>query len=352
MTWLDRRRFTKACVLAAAGALRPPLARAQDVSDKPPSTGHLNAVTPTLGGRQFWADEHFFHDYHIQRNVFTGHYRLLDGSNLRRAWGTFDECRAKLLQIRDERRLPAMSGRAVVVLHGLFRSGHSMGRMAKFLREKGGYSVFNVNYPTTRGPVTDHAQSLAKVISSLEGIEEINFVAHSLGNLVVRHYLGDHTNAEAGVFPDPRIGRMVMLGPPNQGAQLAEALGQYRLFHVVAGQSASQLGRDWQQLEARLATPACPFGILAGGRGTEKGYNPLLGQDNDLVVSVECTRLAGAADFAVLPVLHTLMMDDAKVQEYTLRFLEHGYFISPDQCQPIAIATQRPASAVDANKIR
>jgi len=338
--------------MAAAGAFRPPLARAQDVPDKPPSTGHLNPVTPTLGGRQFWADEYFFHDWHIQRNVFTGHYRLLDGSNLRRAWGTFDECRAKLAQIRDERRLPAMSGRAVVVLHGLFRSGHSMSRMARFLRDKGGYAVFNVNYPTTRGPVTDHAQSLAKVISSLEGIEEINFVAHSLGNLVVRHYLGDNTNLEAGVFPDPRIGRMVMLGPPNQGAQLAEALGHYRLFHVVAGQSASQLGRDWRQLEARLATPACPFGILAGGRGTETGYNPLLGHDNDMVVSVECTRLAGAADFAVLPVLHTLMMDDAKVQEYTLRFLEHGYFISPDRCQPIVQTTQIPVPAVDANKIR
>jgi pimeloyl-ACP methyl ester carboxylesterase len=352
MTLLDRRRFTRACVLAAGGALRPWLARAEDVSEKPPSTGHLNAVTPTLGGRQFWADEHFFHDWHIQRNVFTGHYRLLDGSNLRRAWGTFDECRAKLAQIRDERRLPAMNGPAVVVLHGLFRSGHSMGRMARFLREKGGYSVFNVNYPTTRGPVTDHAQSLAKVIASLEGIEEINFVAHSLGNLVVRHYLGDNTNVEAGVSPDPRIGRMVMLGPPNQGAQLAEALGQYRLFHVVAGQSASQLGRDWQHLEARLATPACPFGILAGGRGTETGYNPLLGRDNDMIVSVECTRLAGAADFAVLPVLHTLMMDDAKVQEYTLRFLQHGYFISKDQCQPIALTAPRPAAAIDANKIR
>ena len=142
---------------------------------------------------------------------------------------------------------------------------------------------------------------------------------------------------------------MVMLGPPNQGAQMAEALADIALFHIVAGASASQLGRDWQQLEARLATPACPFGILAGGRGTEKGYNPLLGEDNDLVVSVESTRLAGAADFAVLPVLHTLMMDDAKVQQYTLRFLQHGYFISEDQRQPIALAVPRLAPAFDAN---
>ena len=54
-----------------------------------------------------------------------------------------------------------------------------------------------------------------------------------------------------------------------------------------------------------------------------------------MVVSVETTRLAGAADFAVLPVPHTLMMDDPEVQQYTLRFLERGYFRSDDQRQPI-----------------
>ena len=96
------------------------------------------------------------------------------------------------------------------------------------------------------------------------------------------------------------------------------------------------LARQWKALEEKLATPACEFGILAGGRGTAKGYNPWLGQDNDMVVSVESTRLPGATDFAVLPVLHTLMMDDATVQQYTLNFLRHGYFVAPDERHPIS----------------
>jgi hypothetical protein len=342
---MDRRGFTTACLLAAQGIFRPWLAEAAQVHNEEPSKGYPNAVTPTLGGRQFWADEFFFHDWHIQRNVFTGHYRLLDGSNLRHAWGSFDECRNKLEGIKQARGLGPMSGPAVVVLHGLFRSAASMSRMSRFLRDVGRYSVFSLNYPTTRGPVDDHARSLDKVIQSLEGIEEINFVGHSLGNLVVRHYLGDHTRDETGRKPDARIHRMVMLGPPNQGAQLAEALGEYRLFHYVAGKSASELGRDWEKLQANLATPACPFGILAGGRGTQKGYNPFLGSDNDLVVSVECTRLVGAADFAVLPVVHTLMMDDPKVQEYTLRFLQRGHFISEDRRQPIGPEAPKPDRA-------
>lgn len=309
--------------------------------EDPPSTGKLNAITPTLGGRQFWADEFCFRDWHIQRNVFTGHFRLLDGSNLRHAWGTLDECRNKLDQIKRERQLPPMQGPAVIVLHGLFRSASSMRHMARHLKEQGGYTVFNINYPTTRGSVADHAGSLKKVIASLEGIDSIEFVAHSLGNLVVRHYLADHTRPEQLLQPDPRIRRMVMLGPPNQGAQLAVALGKYRAFHAVAGEAASGLGRDWTELESKLATPNFEFGILAGGKGSDSGYNPWLGADNDLVVSVESTRLPGAADFAVLPVVHTLMMDDATVQQYTLRFLQRGYFVAADQRQPIALASRK-----------
>ncbi|MBI3838318.1 MAG: hypothetical protein HY288_10355 [Planctomycetia bacterium] len=308
-----------------------------------PSTGHLNAIAPTLGGRQFWADELFFHEWHVQRNVFTGHCRLLDGFNLRHAWGSFEECCAKLEHIKQQRQLPPMQGPAVVVLHGLFRSAASMTHMSRYLREQGGYSVFNMNYSTTRGELAEHSRVLDKVVRSLEGIEEINFVAHSLGNLVIRHYLGDHTNHELGIRPDARIRRIVMLGPPNQGAQMAEALGANRMVHFLAGDSLSQLGRDWDKVETKLATPACPFGILAGGRGTAKGYNPWLGQDNDLVVSVETTRLDGAADFAVLPVLHTLMMDDPKVQQYTLRFLKHGYFVSEDGRHPLGPQELAPA---------
>lgn len=331
---MDRRR---AISLLAAACWPAQRLFAQEPLDMPadPPTGHLNAVTPTLGGKQFWADERFFHDYHIQRNVFTGHYRLLDGSHLRRAWGTYDECCHKLDDIKRKKNLPPMSGKAVVVLHGLFRSTTAMNGLCKYLREHGGYTVFNVGYPTTRGSVAEHARSLDRIIDHLDGITEINFVAHSLGNVVIRHYLADQSQPEAGIRPDPRIKRMVMLGPPNQGAQLAEALGEYGMVRVVAGAPLLQLGRDWQALSSKLATPQFEFGILAGGRSGAKGYNPWLTGDNDLVVSVETTRLAGATDFAVVPALHSFIMDSPLVHEYTLRFIEQGYFVSADARNPI-----------------
>lgn len=332
---MDRRKFSAVFFACASQLLYAVRTRAEDMPDKP-STGYLNAVAPTLGGKQFWADELFFHDWHIQRNTLTGHCRLLNGSQLRYAWGSYQECLAKLEQIKQQKQLPRMTGPAVIVLHGLFRNPGSMSGMAKFLRDEGQYTVFNVAYPTTRGTVADHARTLAKVIDSLDGITEINFVCHSLGNLVVRHYLGDHAKPEQGLRPDPRIKRMVMLGPPNRGAKMAEAFAGVDAFHTVAGRSASQLASSWADLESRLATPEFQFGIIAGGRGTEKGYNPWLGADNDMVVSVETTRLPGACDFVVVPALHTLMMDDATVRQYTLRFLQQGCFISPEERNPIS----------------
>jgi pimeloyl-ACP methyl ester carboxylesterase len=331
---MDRRRF--AGWLLSATLWHATRTQAQDaVDDDEPSTGHLNAISPTLGGKQFWADELFFHDWHIQRNVFTGHYRLLDGYNLRHAWGTYEDCRNKLEQIKLRRGLPPMQGRAVVALHGLFRTASSMNKLCRYLREEGGYTVFNVSYPTTRGSIAEHAQSLDRIIDNLHGISEINFVGHSLGNLVVRHYLGDHTQPEIGLKPDSRIKRIVMLGPPNQGAPIAEALDGIGLFHVMAGTAGGELSRHWQQVQSRLATPECEFGIVAGGRSKTSGYNPWLPGDNDLVVGVEDTKLAGAADFAVLPVLHSFMMNDPTVLKYTLQFLEHGYFVSAATRNPL-----------------
>ena len=73
----------------AAGKLR-----AAELLEGP--TGRINAVTPTLGGKQFWGDELFFHRWRIQRNSLDGHCRLLDERNCRRAWGTFEQCQAKL----------------------------------------------------------------------------------------------------------------------------------------------------------------------------------------------------------------------------------------------------------------
>ena len=172
------------------------------------------------------------------------------------------------------------------------------------------------------------------MIEHLKGVEEIHFVAHSMGNLVIRHWMHNQLEEEKKRI-DPRVGRLVMLAPPNQGASLAERFRDNPLFRLLMGTGGQQFTRDWDELQTQLATPPGIFGIIAGGGGNEDGISPLLDGDDDMIVTVEETRLAGAADFLVVPALHTFIMDDPGVQEYTLRFLQYGYFVSPQRRQPI-----------------
>ena len=281
---------------------------------------------PTLGGKQFWADEIFFHAWRIQRNAMSGHCRLLDGNNVRHAWGTFDHCLEGLSDIRRERDLPPMEGPALVLLHGLGRTRSAMAPLAEYLEKNGGYSTFNVAYPSTRLGIADHAQALAKIIDNLHGIDRIDLVGHSMGNIVIRRYLADQTDASTGLKPDPRIKRIAMLGPPNHGSMIANALKDSTLFTLVMGEPGQELGREWVWLETDLATPRCEFGIIAGGLGNEVGFNPALPGDDDGVVAVSSARLDGAAGFVLLPVLHSVMPSNREVQTLTLRFLQTGRF--------------------------
>jgi pimeloyl-ACP methyl ester carboxylesterase len=295
----------------------------------------MNVTNKTAGGKQFWADVWFFHDWRIQRHALTGHCRLLDGANQRHASGTLDACRETLDEIRRRDNLPAMQGKAVVILHGLFRTRSAMGRLRSAVADGGQYSVFCMGYPTTRGSVADHAQSLDSVVSSLEGITEINFVAHSLGNLVVRHWVKDLADGNRSLPAGQSFGRMVMLAPPNNQPQLATKLLRWQFTTFIAGAAAEQMATGWEDLEPRLTSPPFEFGILAGGKGDGRGYNPLLPGDDDGVVTVESTRLTGARDFRCLPVLHSFFMNDRRVHEMAKTFLAQGYFESEETRQPV-----------------
>lgn len=289
---------------------------------------------PTLGGTQLWTDEHFFHEWRIQRHSESGECRLLDAHAWQHASGTFDECLARLRQIRSERNLPPMAGKAVVLLHGLGAPRWSMHLLGEHLRKNAGYTIFNVEYASTRRSIDDHAESLAKVLAGLESIEQIHLVGHSMGNVVIRRYLGASDEAADPWRPDPRIRRIVMIAPPNHGALAAERLADVGLFRKVFGEAGQQLGPEWDDLETRLAVPGVEFGIIAGGTGWG-GLNPFQPGDDDGRITVETTRLAGAADFIRVPNIHELIANDPRVFRYTLRFLEDGYFRSPEQREPI-----------------
>lgn len=295
----------------------------------------LNLDSATFGGMQFWSDELVFHDWRIQRHVVSGHCRLLDEKNIRRAWGTFEDCKKEFELLKQQKPMAPLKPRVVLLLHGLVRSRESMDGLCEYLRGVGDFSVLNVSYASSRGTVADHAKALSAVIQHLDGATEVNFVAHSLGNIVIRHYFNDLAREAAANRPTARFGRVVMLAPPNNGAEMARRFQDNTLFRAVWGASGKELATKWTELQQNLANPPGEFGIIAGGKGNQDGLSPLIAGDDDFVVGVEETRLPGATDFLVLPVLHGTIMADERVQECTLRFLRVGYFESPESRRPI-----------------
>nr|MCH9790493.1 alpha/beta fold hydrolase [Planctomycetota bacterium] len=228
--------------------------------------------------------------------------------------------------------LKPMQGKAVILIHGIIRSSKSFDKL-KAACQKTGRMVVPFDYPSTQLTIPENAKYLEQVIHSLEGIKEIDFVVHSMGGLVVRSWLDQQS------VVDTRVKRMVMLGVPNRGADMADRFRSNLLFKVIFGPAGQQLvTEENNDFIADLPTPPFSFGIIAGGRNTLKGYNPLIRGDNDGTVGVHSTRLPGAADYILLPVLHSFMMNDSEAIAHTLRFLETGRFRESDEVQPIPVA--------------
>jgi pimeloyl-ACP methyl ester carboxylesterase len=315
-------------VAEAKGKARALAHPAPDPTEKP--QGSFNIPLDTFGGMQFWTDFLIRGGWRIQRNAMTGHYRLLDGENVRRGWGNYAFCLRELDRLMPTDPEAAERDHVVVLLHGLGRS-RACWRALTAQLERSGYRVVTFGYASTRGSLSDHAFALDHVLRHLEGCKTVSFVGHSLGNLVVRRYLDEHPDLGPSQ-PDRK--RMVMLGPPNLGAQMAERLGDSRLFELIAGPSGQELSDRWQDVAPHLATPDFEFGIVAGGADLPI-TNPLVDGADDLVVSVEETRLPGASDFRHVGAGHTFMPENAEVIALTLQFLKTGCFETPERRQPI-----------------
>jgi hypothetical protein len=176
------------------------------------------------------------------------------------------------------------------------------------------------------------------VISHLDGVEKIDFVAHSMGNIVIRRYLGDLARLDPDKRPAITFGRMVMISPPNHGAEVVDLVsGENELLksatQMVAGDSAKQLAPHggWPDLEKTLVIPKFEFGIIAGGVGDADGYLPQLPGDDDGLLTVETMKLEGASDFIQVKGLHQLMPTYEEVRKRALTYLVTGKFLIPGQ---------------------
>lgn len=346
---VEQRRITRCqcgaarrCWMAVAGLLIVVFAggTAVDAADWNKNLLRMPAMK-TMGGRQFWGDVRFLQGWRIQQNVLSKHYRLLDADDCRHASGTFEECNIALDKIAVDQKLPAMKGKAVILVHGILRSSKCFSELSKDLTSAG-YLVVPFDYPSTQVQVAESSEYLRKVVESLQGVDEISFVVHSMGGLVVRAYLSKE--------PDPRIGKMVMLGVPNLGAEMADLFKRNPLFRLVFGPAGKQLAMAANYAKD-LPTPAFPFGVIAGVRGKPNGYNPLIPGEDDGTVTLASTRLPGAADFATVKCLHSFISSNPQAIKYVMNFLKNAQFRTDGPAEPIppvekdTTADEKPATA-------
>ena len=209
----------------------------------------------------------------------------------------------------------------VVLLHGLGRSEMAMLLMESELTEAG-FDVHSIGYPSTDETPDALVEIVGKQINDccVNGPEAVHFVGHSLGGLLIRAYLGQHR--------PKTLGRVVLLGTPNKGSELANAEAHESVpasILEMAGPTAIALSTGPAGFPASLPAPYYPVGIIAGTRDTAVA-NKWLPLPNDGLVSVDSARLEGMTDFVTFDVSHWELRSEPNVVKQVVAFLSNERF--------------------------
>ena len=215
----------------------------------------------------------------------------------------------------------AAADECVILLHGMARSSSSMEAMAEAV-EEAGYTAINIDYPSREHPIEVLAPlAVGKGLILCEeagATDKTHFVTHSLGGILVRKYLNDNDIVN--------LGRVVMLGPPNQGSQAVDELSDVPGFDWLNGPAGRQLGKGSESVPLQLGAADFEVGVIAGNRTIDPITSAVLDDPDDGKVSVADTHLEGMSDFIVVEHSHAFMMRLQEPIELTIHFLDTGQF--------------------------
>ncbi len=205
-----------------------------------------------------------------------------------------------------------------MLAHGLAALPVIMLPLARSLQPSFG-SVINWGYPSLWSRIETHASRFADLLRQLDsqGNGRIHLVCHSMGCIIGRLALAD--------YEPKRLGRFVMIAPPNRGSRWARRLAPHlgRLSPPIA-----QLTDENSSFVCTLPAPrARDIGIIAA--------------KFDFMVAEPNTSLGCEADHIVLPGLHSSVLWRRETAKQVQYFIEHGHF----QREPCSAAGRQPASA-------
>jgi hypothetical protein len=191
----------------------------------------------------------------------------------------------------------------LLLVHGMGRTPLSFARLARALRRDGhrierlGYLAAVESFDRIRARVRIRLERLAR------SGERYAVIGHSLGGLALRAALD-------GLEPAPV--HFIMLATPNQPPRLACRLHRLWPYRLLCGESGQLIARP--EFFSLLPDLSVPYTIIAGSAGPNGRRSPFGGDLNDWIVAVEETKVVPDDRPTILPVGHTFMMNDRRVQ--------------------------------------
>jgi triacylglycerol lipase len=206
----------------------------------------------------------------------------------------------------------------VILLHGLCRTSASMAKMASALTIAG-FVVENINYPSRSQSISNLSYSaLTPALDRLQSCPKIHFVTHSMGGILVRSYFSRYQNNN--------LGRVVMLGPPNQGSELVDRLGKLWLFKRINGPAGGELGTHPNSTPNQLGPVRFELGVIAGDRSINWINSLIIPGSDDGKVSIDRTKISGMKEHLIIHATHPYLMKNKTAIQATRRFLQTGSF--------------------------
>lgn len=210
----------------------------------------------------------------------------------------------------------------VLILHGILRTPLSMGAFERFFKKRG-FCVLNLPYPSRHHDLSAlvdiiHAP-IQKFRETFDG--KLHCVGYSMGGLLMRAYLNRY-----GIRG---LGRVVLIGTPNGGSEVADYLQNRLLYQWVFGPAGQNLITDQTGFQHLFAPLKAEVGIIAGNQSSPPFGFTMAGRDNDGKVTVDSTHLREEKDHLTLPTSHMGLLFHPKVRAQTLAFIRNGTFDRP-----------------------
>lgn len=221
------------------------------------------------------------------------------------------------------------SDECVVLLHGLGRSSRSFKHFANHFSESG-YNCIAVDYPSKTMHLYEIVNEIMVPLVNRLSLDykKIHFICHSMGGILMRAFISR--------YHFDNIGRIVMIGTPNKGSEIATIISKFPLSQHIWGVNLLDLSYQSAFIKnldnGFLASKE--LGIIAGELHSINDMltdvvsfcKVMIPKPNDGLVTVDSTYIASQKDHLVVNFGHNQMLRSYNVHLQAQHFIENGCF--------------------------